>query len=143
MHGRRSSLRTFGIAAAALTGALLLAGCSGAPFSSDYAGVPTNAPNESSNDPSANTPVAVWTTDGTSIALTTFGSSSCPAAPTKVEVVSATKLSMPLKATGGEVCTADFAPHTYEIPKPDGIDASKSITIDFGHTLTATLAPAS
>lgn len=140
MISRRPRIRFAAIAALAIAGTVLLAGCAGSPYAKDYAGTP---PGSSAGDEFTDTPTAVWLGDGKTIALTTFGSSTCPNAPVSVSVVDATNLKIELKQQGGEVCTADIAPHTYELPKPGGLDATKPVAIDLGNATTITLAPAS
>lgn len=104
---------------------LLLAGCSGAAGVADrsYAGLPESGgvPPEAEV---TGEPVAVWVEEGESFAVTTWGSSSCPAEPTSVETTDAGIVEISFETDAEGPCTADLAPTTSEFSVPD--DAATS-----------------
>jgi len=93
----------------------LLSGCSGP----DVIGEPYDGagPGGLSSSPPATGPAVGWVDAGERFFVTTYGSSSCPTAPTGIEsgdrgpVVTMTR-------TGGNACTADFGPASYALDLP-------------------------
>ena len=59
--------------------------------------------------------------------LVTYGSSSCPALPTRAEVVD-DELVVTVEARPAEVCTADMAPTTSYLPAVDGFDVERMLS---------------
>ena len=96
----------------------LLSGCSGP----DVIGEPYDGagPGGLSSSPPATGPAVGWVDPGERFFVTTYGSSSCPTAPTGIEsgdrgpVVTMTRTTM----TGGNACTADFGPASYALDLP-------------------------
>lgn len=80
-------------------------------------------------------PLVQWLDQGSSISVTTWGSSGCPAILTEVNAVDAQTLDLQyLEATAypDQACTADYAPHTSEIELPSDITGSPlSVTVSF------------
>jgi len=100
--------------------ALLLAGCSDAHSAADrsYAGLPEsgNVPPDAEINAE---PIAIWIEEGESFAVTTWGSSSCPAEPTSLETTDAGVVDILFDTDAGGPCTADLAPMTHEFTVPD------------------------
>lgn len=110
-----------------------------------YPGLPEGA----APSPSASTelpadpdfsPSAVWLEDDV-LAVVTYGSSSCPTAPSSLEVVDGTDLRIATIQLGGEVCTADIAPTTFEIDDPEGLVPTMSYTVTFDGESESVLEP--
>ncbi|RWZ68372.1 hypothetical protein ELQ92_03900 [Labedella populi] len=87
-------------------------------------------------------PRAVWLSEET-LAVVTFGSSSCPAAPAALELTGADALDIVLKRTGGDVCTADLGPTTFEIDDPEGLDPATTYMVTFDGEWETVLEPLS
>ncbi|WP_424463623.1 hypothetical protein [Pseudoclavibacter helvolus] len=118
--------------------ALGLSGCaSDTPPTSvatnNYGGLPTGQPDDAPVDMEG--PLVQWLDEGTSISVTTWGSSGCPAILTEVNAVDAQTLDLQyLDATAypDQMCTADYAPHTSEIDLPaDVTGAPLTVTVSF------------
>lgn len=117
------------IAALAASASLALAGCAqlepvNAPIPTDRA---TSAP-EPSTDPSA-----AWLDGGKGIGLVTYGSSSlaCTPAVEHVDADGQTVTVTLAEADPKAMCTADFVPRATYIGVPEGVDASKDVTVSF------------
>jgi hypothetical protein len=78
--------------------------------------------------PADTRPTAGWVTEGERFFVTTYGSSSCPTAPTDVEpgpdgpVVTMTR-------TGGHSCTADLGPASYALDLPERFRSSGRVLV--------------
>lgn len=119
------------------TGAALLllaglAGCSALPGSGQaihlvqtYRGTAVAQRDASSSD---DRPVVYWVTGRRDVALTAYGSSSCPPTPDSITTTSATRISVHLKTPGGP-CTADLAATTSEFALPSTISRSKRVRV--------------
>lgn len=102
---------------------LATAACAGDPVSvsiDTYRGLPSSVPID---DPRHVDLVATWVDRGSTFSVTTWGSSSCPPVPVRVEgnddVVTVT-----YDDNRHNVCTADLAPTTRVLELPDGMDDS-------------------
>ena len=116
-----------------------LVACSGTRvYETTYRGTPVEAWPGDSVDWE---PAIYWVGGGEGLALVTFGSSSCPKAPTSVEVTSPTELVVEIAQTGGFFCTADMSAQTYELRPPPGLDPASDITVDLGPGTVRTLTP--
>ncbi|RWZ53145.1 hypothetical protein ELQ90_04275 [Labedella phragmitis] len=87
-------------------------------------------------------PRVAWLSDET-LAIVTFGSSSCPAAPAALDLIGPDALDIALKRTGGDACTADLGPTTFEIDDPEGLDPSTTYTVTFDGRSASVLEPLS
>jgi hypothetical protein len=79
-------------------------------------------------------PLAVWLDgDRATLAVVTFGSSSCPPVPTSIGRVDDTTLRISFVRSPDTPCTADLAATTHEFETPDGIadDAPATIELSF------------
>lgn len=85
-------------------------------------------------------PRAVWLS-GETLAVVTFGSSSCPSAPAALDVTEPGTVDVVLASTGGDVCTADMSATTFEIDDPEGLDPSITYTVTFDGQSESTLEP--
>lgn len=77
-----------------------------------------------------------WSSDGATLYVTTFGSSSCPLVPTDLTAGGGT-ITIEVTMTGGAVCTMDFVPSTTAIDAPEGIPTTEAHTVtidDVGST---------
>ncbi len=115
------------LAAAALSAtALIASGCA----------APAPAPSASATDtPATTTPVtdleanAAWLDDGRSVAVVTWGSSSCvpvaEAATANGQIVTVELIDLDPHA----VCTADFAPRASGVALPEGVDPTQDVEL--------------
>ncbi|GAB3300693.1 hypothetical protein [Pseudoclavibacter terrae] len=136
MKSARRALLTLPVIAVA---ALALSGCAdpSVPTSvatDSYGGLPP----EHSGDVGAGDmegPLVLWLDEGSSISVTTWGSSGCPAILTEVNAVDAQTLDLQYADTTAyvdQVCTADYAPHTSEIDLPADITGSPlTVSVSF------------
>lgn len=79
---------------------------------------------------------AGWSSDGATLYVTTFGSSSCPRVPAEITAADGT-IEIVLVASGGAVCTQDYVPATTAVPAPAGVPTTitQTVTItDIGST---------
>lgn len=104
---------------------LVLAGCSGDRGVADrsYAGLPEAGGVPPKVDVDTE-PIAVWVEEGETFAVTTWGSSSCPAEPTSIETTDAGVVEILFDIDSDGPCTADLAPATSEFTVPDGAATS-------------------
>ncbi|WP_394553074.1 hypothetical protein ACDF64_01800 [Agromyces sp. MMS24-JH15] len=143
-------LRRAALAAAALASVFLLAAC--APSTSaktDYPGEPrvehpveqdeegtgdTEAEEEEeSPEGGEGSPTAVWLQQGGVLAVTVWGSSTCPPVGTNIEVVDpageGNTVAITLKDYGNAVCTMDLVPHTTEFWAPMDVTTTEPLTV--------------
>lgn len=93
-----------------------LAGCGGDPetvATKTYRGIVEWTETKTSET------AASWVTPGSTFAITTWGSSSCPDVPVKVEGTT-DSITVAFESNSQEACTADLAPTTHEFPLPKG-----------------------
>ena len=74
------------------------------------------------------TPTTGWIDPNKSFYVTTYGSSSCPNAPIRMEA-SQTALHVTMTRTGGPICTEDFGPTSYALDLPGSLQGLTHITI--------------
>ncbi|WP_146244243.1 hypothetical protein [Curtobacterium sp. MCBD17_032] len=76
------------------------------------------------------TPTVGWVEPGRSFFVTTYGSSSCPHAPTGIDQ-RGTAVEVEMRRQGGPACTADFGPTSYalDLPRRSDPDAVLDVTI--------------
>ncbi|MEJ3403885.1 hypothetical protein WDJ51_03995 [Rathayibacter sp. YIM 133350] len=124
------------VAVAAL--ALTLAGCAsqGNRPVEDYSGYPkgaTGTPDESRLEPFAS-----WLSGGDRLALTLYGSSTCPPTGERLNVQSPNWLDARLVTLPPDtVCTMDYVPHTTVFDTPAGVSSRSDVTITVqGRTIT-------
>lgn len=117
------------IAALAASATIALAGC--AQLEPVSPPIPT-ADSTASPEPSTD-PAAAWLDGGRGIGLVTYGSSSLACTPVAEDVKADGQTVMVTLAEPDPkaVCTADFAPRATYIGVPEGIDASKDVTLSF------------
>lgn len=83
-------------------------------------------------------PKVQWADRSRMIAVSLWGSSSCPSEPDAVEVVTRDRLAITTRARSGFLgaCTADLAVRTYEIRVPASVSTSQPLTVTVDrHTL--------
>jgi hypothetical protein len=73
-------------------------------------------------------PEVRWLEVGQRFLVTTYGSSSCPEAPTSVRV-EGSGLRVGMEVTGGPACTDDFGPTTYAVAVPEGRTAVERLDV--------------
>lgn len=84
-------------------------------------------------------PRVQWAAQSGVIAVSLWGSSSCPTEPTAVEVAGRNRLAITTRTRTAflAACTADLAVRTYEIRVPTSVSTSQPLTVVVaGHTLT-------
>lgn len=81
-----------------------------------------------------------WSSDGSQLYVTTYGSSSCPELPVEI-TVGETGASVVLSTVGGVVCTMDLAPTTTVIDTPN-LPSDIATAVELGDHGTAELPPA-
>ena len=113
-------------APAALAVVLLIAGCAGPPNTADrsYRGMLSTsaaAPGASPAPPQTlGKPVAAWVDRPRRFGITLWGSSSCPAVPSRIEATAPDRVSIRIEPSAGNPCTADLAPTSHEFSVPAG-----------------------
>lgn len=123
---------TCAVAAGLVLGA---AGCAGQDSVADrsYRGVvapPSVTPGASPDPattaapapPGLGTPLAGWVDRPRRFGVTLWGSSSCPAVPTRMEAEARDRVSITFEPAGQQACTADLAPTSYEFTVPAEAD---------------------
>lgn len=129
----RLRARVWALAAGIVLG---VAGCAGPPSAADrsYRGVvvspsvtPRPSPDPSTTavpgpPPGFGTPLAAWVEKPRRFGVTLWGSSSCPAVPTRMEATARDRVSISFEQAGEKACTADLSPTTYEFTVPAGAD---------------------
>lgn len=85
-------------------------------------------------------PAIAWVNDGQYLAVTTYGSSSCPAGPQRIDVVADQEIEVRLGGVFPDrnVCTADLGPYVTVVKLPQGVTPAEPLTARFGKR-TATL----
>jgi hypothetical protein len=86
---------------------------------------------------------AVWMTGGR-MAVVTYGSSSCPALPIRLDVSANNNLKVTVNPLSSGPCTADLAPTTSVIEIPKALDITRGVTVTItgdGYGATVTLPP--
>ncbi|SOD99102.1 hypothetical protein [Blastococcus haudaquaticus] len=75
-------------------------------------------------------PPVTWGDDG-DLAVTTYGSSSCPSGPTTVTVVGEQEIRIEIEPLfpDRDPCTADMAPRTTAVDRPEGVRADDDLTV--------------
>ena len=119
----RTALLCLGTAAVVVG---LLAGCS-APrvIGEPYAGAGRGT---LATDPSDTGPAVGWVREGERFFVTTYGSSSCPIAPTRLESNDDGPM-VTMTRTGGDACTADFGPASYALDLPERFHGRERVTV--------------
>ncbi|QAY73091.1 hypothetical protein ET445_06750 [Agromyces protaetiae] len=130
------TFRRAGLAAVALASVFVLSACApGKTPVEHFAGLPpasedADAPETPGTDQAA--PIAQWLEQGGKIAVTTFGSSTCPAYGTGIEVVEprgvGNTIEMSVRKWDG-VCTMDLVPHTTVFWTPMNIATYEDLTV--------------
>jgi hypothetical protein len=120
--------------AVAVAGAVAATGVAGCSSGTDgpksiavthYRGLPPRAVPTLPPPPSGVS--ATWR--GGRLHITTWGSGSCPAVPTRARARGAHAVEVTISADYGGVCTADLGPTTSVIEVPDGIAAAGPLTV--------------
>lgn len=128
-----SLIRTLASAVALAAVALLAVGCTANPGSD--APTSSTAPSGASTPPIADGVDEVevaWIDGGRSLALLTWGSSSC--APTVGDVTaSGQSIRVILAASGEKACTDDLAPRALMVPVPEGVDVTSDVEVEVVH----------
>lgn len=125
-------------APAALAVVLLLTSCAGPPSAADRSyrgmlstpqatpsagpGAPSGAPPAASPAPplSLGEPLAAWVDRPRRFGITLWGSSSCPAVPSRIEATAPDRVSIRVEPSAGNPWTADLAPTSHEFSVPVG-----------------------
>ncbi|MFS4506135.1 hypothetical protein ACMA46_07850 [Clavibacter sp. Sh2141] len=74
------------------------------------------------------TPTLGWVEPGVRFFVTTYGSSSCPFAPTALDEDGGA-LEIEMTATGGEACTMDLGPRSYALDLPPRLRTADAISV--------------
>ncbi|MGY1804503.1 hypothetical protein ACI78T_14585 [Blastococcus sp. SYSU D00922] len=71
-----------------------------------------------------------WTDDG-HLSVTAYGSSSCPAGPTRVRATGPQEIEVDIDLLfpDRDPCTADMSPTTTEVELPDGVSPDDELTV--------------
>ena len=95
-------------------------------------------------DPFAARPTISWAEDGAYLAVTAYGSSSCPNGPTDITVTGDQQLEIDLGELYPErdVCTADLGPTVTVVEVPEGITPDEPVTAVIGDEEPVVLGPA-
>ncbi|MVA76471.1 hypothetical protein GC722_10610 [Auraticoccus sp. F435] len=73
-------------------------------------------------------PTAGWVEPGQRFYVTTYGSSSCPAAPTAL-ALDGDRLRVTMTRIGGPACTADLGPTSYALALPHELQGSERVAV--------------
>ncbi|MGX5695746.1 hypothetical protein ACWKWP_06070 [Agromyces soli] len=147
-------IRRASLAAVALASVFLLSACApGTAPVEDFSGLPSDAQSDHSegegetavDDADADAEegeeeaveegplAAAWLEQGGKIAVTTFGSSSCPVVGTNIKVVepagAGNTVEVSVEQRGGEVCTMDYVPHTTVFWTPMNVTTTEELTV--------------
>ncbi|OUE25641.1 hypothetical protein [Clavibacter michiganensis] len=129
LHHRSRPLRFLSATAALLACASLLVACTaGSPtvIGEPYAGAgPGTLGPDGTHD---TTPTLGWIEPGVRFFVTTYGSSTCPYAPTALDEDGGA-LEIEMTATGGGACTADSGPTSYALALPPALRATDPISV--------------
>ncbi|WP_133161096.1 hypothetical protein [Microterricola pindariensis] len=112
--------------------ALLLTGCApiGNTPTGNFPGFPEGT--EPSGDVTGE-PQAAWVSEGDKIAITLFGSSTCPYIASTINVVKkadeGNAVSIEVPALPDQPCTMDLVPHTTEFWTPQDVTTTKPLQI--------------
>jgi len=95
---------------------------SASPAIAAYSGIPGfEAGSAESEDTFYNgDPLVEWTDHGTTFAVVLWGSGSCPAVATSLDVVSADEVTVTFGDPDDDVCSMDLSPFTHEFDVPTG-----------------------
>lgn len=157
-----TDVRRLTLAAAALASVLLLAGCApGSGPVEDFAGLPVveedleaegaaedtdeGGPTEDEADeeeaeeapePTGDEPVVQYLNDGGRLAITIWGSSTCPVVPTELRVTAEAGEGNAVEAVLPELpdgpCTMDFTPHTTVFSTPADVTTTEPLEVTVG-----------
>ncbi|ROS61287.1 hypothetical protein EDF38_0374 [Frigoribacterium sp. PhB160] len=122
----------------------LITGCTSGPtvVGDRYDGAVPDA--LSLDGPGDTTPAVGWVETGRSFFVTTYGSSSCPSAPTAVGVDDDVVV-VEMQQIGGEVCTADYGPTSWSLDLPESTAPADEVAVrlafDDGSVVDRVLAP--
>lgn len=103
------------------TSVLLLASCAGPTSVAERVtrGLPNALSEAQLAEITMGDPAVFWLDTGKSIALVTFGSSSCPAVVSSMEAIGTDALKLRIDSSGGSgPCTADLTATTHELMVP-------------------------
>ncbi|WP_129586596.1 hypothetical protein [Microterricola viridarii] len=112
--------------------ALLLTGCApvGNTPTGNFPGFPEG--HEASSD-TTGAPEAAWVSEGDKIAITLFGSSTCPLVASTINVVKkaheGNAVSIDVPPLPDKPCTMDLVPHTTEFWTPQDVTTTKPLQI--------------
>jgi len=128
-RGIRSALALFALA-------VLSAGCASAPGSTAPSGPDASDAPPAQRQPERDDLGAAWLDDGRAIAVITWGSSTPTCRPAQVETdaegqeISVTMHDHPDASKG---CDSDLTPRADLIMVPEGVDATKDVTLKIAH----------
>lgn len=141
------SLRRAGFAAVAVASVLLLAACApGTGPADDYPGLPVSEHEEEGGHEEPGheegEPAATWVGQGGQLAVTLWGSSSCPPVGREIRVIEpagkGNTVAIDLvERPEDEVCTMDLAPHTTVFWTPLDVTTTEPLKVEVaGSTVT-------
>lgn len=121
----------------AVAGALALAGCTpGAASVETFAGLPDEHDVAGASEELPEGPQAAWVQDGGRLAITLWGSSTCPVVGTDIHVVKpafeGNTVKVDLAPPSDGICTMDLAPHTTVFWTPVKVTTTEPLTIEVG-----------
>lgn len=92
---------------------------------------PVTPPSDATGAPA---PGIAWVNNGQYLAVTTYGSSSCPDGPESIRVVADQEIEVGLGGLfpDSDVCTADLGPYVTVVKLPQGVTPTKPLTAHFG-----------
>ena len=159
MAAPQLAVRRLPLAVAAMASVLLLAGCApGSGPIEDYPGLPVieeetdegidvesedesgaegeEEPEEEVAEPTGDEPYVIWLRDGGRLAITIWGSSTCPVVPTELRVTAEAGEGNAVEAVLPEQpnrpCTMDFVPHTTVFSTPMDVTTTEPLEVTIG-----------
>jgi hypothetical protein len=121
----------------AVASVLALAGCNPGPRSIEtFAGLPDEHDVSGSSEELPEGPQVAWVQDGGRLAVTIWGSSTCPTVGTDLHVVKpageGNSVKVDLAPPSDGVCTMDLVPHTTMFWTPLNVTTTEPLTVEIG-----------
>ena len=114
-----------------LVAPLLLTGCVGSV--ENFSGVPEDFAGEAGGEPDSGLQ-AFWLHEGAQLAITIYGSSTCPYVVSGITVVEkageGNRISADVPALPDRPCTMDYVPHTTVFSTPGTVTTTEPLTIE-------------
>jgi hypothetical protein len=120
---------------------LALAGCTTTTGNTNYAGLPADSDIVGGSPATATGPQAFWVGEGDQIAVSVWGSSTCPPIGERISVVndasSGNTIAIEMAKPTDQPCTMDLVPHTTQFWTPAEVSTTQPLKIQVaGESIT-------